>query len=114
MSKRSASLRRTAFCQALLFLSLTALAAGCGSGSRQATTTVRVPVSPAPMTLTVFRVENGSLHAESVSVPATQAVARAALGALGLGADVTIDAGTARVGLDEATDEQVAEIVYTL
>ena len=98
-----------------LFLTLAVLAAGCGSSSQQpTTTTVPVPVSPSPMSLTVFRVENGSLHAESVEVPATQAVARAALGALGLGADVTIDAGTAHVQLDKATDAQVAEIVYTL
>ena len=97
-----------------LLVVLAALAAGCGSGSQQATTTVQVPVSPAPMALTVFRVENGSLHTESVSVPATQAVAHAALGALGLGADVTIDAGTAHVNLHDATEAQVAEIVYTL
>jgi len=98
----------------LVLLTIAALAAGCGSSAQQPTTTVRVPVSPAPMSLTVFRVENGSLLAESVNVPATQAVAHAALGALGLGADVTIDAGTAHVQLDHATDVQVAEIVYTL
>ena len=97
-----------------LFLTLAVLAAGCGSSSQPPTTTVHVPVSPSPMSLTVFRVENASLHAESVEVPATQAVARAALGALGLGADVTIAAGTAHVQLDNATDAQVAEIVYTL
>jgi hypothetical protein len=97
-----------------VLVALAALAAGCGSSSQQSTTTVHVPVSPSPMSLTVFRVEDGSLHAETVHVPATRAVAHAALSALGLGADVTIDAGTAHVQLDDATDAQVAEIVYTL
>lgn len=100
-----------------LLLALVALASGCGGSSspQRQTTTTHVPVSPSPMALTVFKVENGKLHAESVNVPATQAVAHAALGALGLGgADVTIDSGTATVNLDDATPEQVAEIVYTL
>ena len=100
----------------LVLLAFVALTAGCGKSSTNPppTTTNHVPVSPAPMALTVFRVENGTLHAETVKVPATQAVARASLGALGVGADVTIDAGTATVQLDSATPEQVAEIVYTL
>jgi len=100
-----------------LLLALVALASGCGGSSspQHETTTVHVPVSPSPMALTVFKVENGTLHAETVNVPATRAVAHAALGALGLGgADVTIDAGTASVQLDNPTTEQVAEIVYTL
>ena len=101
----------------VLILAFVALAAGCG-GSRspqQQTTTVHVPVSPSPMALTVFKVENGALHAESVNVPSTQAVAHAALGALGLGGtEVTIGGGTAHVQLDNATPEQVAEIVFTL
>src|SRR5690242_10274504 len=100
-----------------LLLALAALASGCGGSSspQQQTTTTHVPVSPSPMALTVFKVENGKLHSESVNVPATQAVAHAALGALGLGgADVTIDSGTATVSLDGARPEQVAEIVYTL
>jgi Immunoglobulin-like domain of bacterial spore germination len=104
-------------CKRALLLALVALASGCGgsSSAEHETTTVHVPVSPPPMALTVFQVENGKLHAETVNVPATRAVAHAALGALGLGsADVTIDAGTATVELDEATPEQVAEIVYTL
>jgi Immunoglobulin-like domain of bacterial spore germination len=101
----------------LLLLALAALAEGCGGSSSQPqepTTTGHVPISPAPMALTVFKVEDGSLHAESVKVPATQAVAHAALGALGLAADVTIDAGTADVQLDHATESETAEIVYTL
>jgi Immunoglobulin-like domain of bacterial spore germination len=101
----------------VLILAFVALAAGCGGSPspEQQTTTVHVPVSPSPMALTVFKVENGVLHAESVDVPSTQAVAHAALGALGLGgADVTIESGTAQVQLDNATPEQVAEIVFTL
>jgi hypothetical protein len=100
----------------LLLLGVVTALAGCGgsSPSGQPTTTTHVPVSPSPMALTVFKVEDGKLHAETVKVPATQAVAHAALGALGLAADVTIDSGTAHVQLDQATEAQIAEIVYTL
>jgi hypothetical protein len=66
------------------------------------------------MRLTVFEVSNGTLHARTVQVEKTVAVARAALGALGIDAPVTIADGTATVGLDSATPEQTAEIVYTL
>jgi hypothetical protein len=66
------------------------------------------------MPLTVFRVANGVLRAEAERVPETRAVARAALTALGIDAQVTIDAGTASVDLADATPDQVAEIVYTL
>jgi hypothetical protein len=78
------------------------------------TTTAPVPVSPEPTTITVFRVENGALRAESERVPRTRAVAAAALGALGLPAAVTIGAGTAHVALDHAAPGAIAEIVYTL
>jgi len=91
--------------------------AGCGSKSPSTTspvTTSHVPVSPPPTTLTVFRVENGKLAAETVHVPHTTQLASAALGALGLAAPVTIAAGTAQVGLVHATGAEVAEIVYTL
>jgi len=100
----------------LLLLGVVLTLAACGGSgpSQQPTTTTHVPVSPSPMALTVFKVESGKLHAESVKVPATQAVAHAALGALGLAADVTIDSGTAHVQLDDATEAQIAEIVYTL
>ena len=66
------------------------------------------------MSLTVFEVTDGALHARTVQVQRTVAVARAALGALGIDAPVTIANGTATVALDSATPEQTAEIVYTL
>ncbi len=66
------------------------------------------------MPLTVFRVEQGVLQARTVQVPRTRAVAGAALTALGIDAPVTIDGGTARVQSSKASEEQVAEIVYTL
>jgi hypothetical protein len=101
----------------VLFLALP-LAAGCGSGgtTRTGTTlpTTSVPVSPPPMTLTVFRISGGPLHAELVRVPRTRAVAAAALGALDLAAGVTVSGGTAHVALDHVTPAQQAEIVYTL
>ncbi len=66
------------------------------------------------MALTVFRVRDGKLYADTVRVPRTSAVATAALGALDVGAPVTIGDGTAHVALARATGAQVAEIVYTL
>jgi hypothetical protein len=66
------------------------------------------------MAVTVFRVDNGVLRPTVEHVPRTGAVAAAALGALDLGAAVTIDAGTAKVGLDRASQDEQAEIVYTL
>jgi hypothetical protein len=71
-------------------------------------------VSPKPIAVTVFRVDNGLLRPAVEHVPHTTAVATAALGALGLGATVTIGDGTATVALDHATQDQAAEIVYTL
>lgn len=108
-----------------LLLLVAALAAGCGSRSpgtttttavpeTTAATTAHVPVSPAPTTVTVFRVEGGKLRAEAERVPHTTAVASSALGALGLAAAVTIASGTARVALEQASADQIAEIVYTL
>ena len=93
------------------------LAAGCGSSSHGTVSTITtgpVPVSPKPLTLTVFVVDQGVLHPRLEHVPQTQAVAAAALGALGLAAPVTITDGTATVDLAKATNDQVAEIVYTL
>jgi hypothetical protein len=99
----------------LLLAPLAAVAAGCGSGSEGTTgsTATTVPVPPTT-TLTVFRVRGGALHAQTARVPQTRAVAAAALAALDLTATVTIADGTAQVGLDTASDEQIAEIVYTL
>ncbi len=101
----------------LLGAVLALLAAGCGSSSHDTAVTVStstVPVSPRPMTLTVFVVDRGLLAPRLVHVPRTQAVAGAALGALGLAAPVAISGGTATVDLAKATNDEVAEIVYTL
>ncbi|MCW2964129.1 MAG: Spore germination protein-like protein [Actinomycetia bacterium] len=104
----------------LLFLgALAVLAAGCGSTPTAietvGSTTTQVPVSPKPIAVTVFTVDNGLLRPRVDQVPHTTAVAEAALGALGLGAAVTsIVGGTATVALDHATQDQAAEIVYTL
>src|SRR5258708_6250209 len=102
----------------LLLAALASLAVGCGSTSTATehvtTATVPVTVSPKPIAVTVFRVDNGLLRPTVEHVPHTAAVATAALGALGLGAGVTISDGTASVALDKATQDQAAEIVYTL
>lgn len=102
----------------LLFLgALASLAVGCGStptATETVTTTVQIPVSPKPIAVTVFKVDNGLLRPMVEHVPHTTAVAEAALGALGLGTGITIGGGTAKVSLDHATQDQAAEIVYTL
>jgi hypothetical protein len=92
------------------------LAAGCGSGGTSAppTTTVNTVPTEQRMPLTVFRVRGGVLRPVTVHVPQTKAVAAAAVAALGLHATVSVGGGTARVDLPKATDEQVAEIVYSL
>jgi hypothetical protein len=100
----------------LAVLLLVAVAAGCGGASKHATTTLE-PTTTAQtqtMPLTVFRITDGTLRAETVQVPKTEAVAGAALTALGIDARVTIDAGTASVELTSATPALVAQIVYTL
>jgi hypothetical protein len=103
----------------LILGTLAGLAVGCGSTSTApppvtTTTATTTPVSPKPMALTVFRSDHGLLRPTVEHVPSTPAVATAALGALGLGAKVTIAEGTATVALDHATQDQAAEIVYTL
>lgn len=108
------------FC-AILGVILVLGASGCTlhtstrtTGAPPATVTTN-PHMPVPaMALTVYRVTNGKLAPSVVHVPRTQAVATAALHALGVDAPVTIADGTATVALAHATDEQVAEIVYTL
>lgn len=62
----------------------------------------------------MFKVDNGLLRPSVVRVPSTTAVAAAALEALGLGGSISIASGTAIVGLDAATQDQAAEVVYTL
>jgi len=98
----------------LILGALALLAVGCGSTSTATNPATTIPVSPKPMTVTVFRVDSGLLHPTVEHVPQTTAVAAAALGALGLAADVSIADGTATVALDNATQNQAAEIVYTL
>lgn len=102
-------MRRFAAC---LLLFVPVVAAGCGSGG--STTASTSTQAQPPTTLTVFRVSGGDLHAESVSVPHTVAVAAASLDALGLSSSVTVANGTARVDLSNATADEVAEVVYTL
>ena len=101
------------------------LATACGSSktttvtvttSGAPTTTRRIPVSPPPMALTVFHVDNGLLRPEVVHVPSTASVATAALGALDLGGPeaVIVANGTADVAVAKPTQDEEAEIVYTL
>ncbi len=116
----------------LLSLFLAAMVAasvsGCGSSSTSSSgttvgttsaltttpTTTGHAAAPGPTSLTIFRVRSGELGSEIVRVAHTQAVAAAALEALGLAAPVTIANGTATVQLDAASPAEVAEIVYTL
>jgi hypothetical protein len=102
----------------LILGALALLVVGCGSTSTATspvtTTTATIPVSPKPMAVTVFKVDSGLLRPTVEHVPQTTAVAAAALGALGLAANVSIADGTATVALDNATQDQAAEIVYTL
>lgn len=86
---------------------------GCGPKSHTATQGTVNPTVP-KMHLTVFQITGGTLAAKDVTVPKTEGVAAAALHALGIDAAVTISGGTATVDLANPTDDQVAEIVYTL
>ena len=102
-----------------LTLLLPALA-GCGSSSQEAqtTSTVAAPpttTAPAPRvtTITVFHVRNGVLRPSPLRVTGT-GVAAAALGELGLRPTVKIGDGIARLEAPELTEEQRAEVVYTL
>jgi hypothetical protein len=103
----------------LLLGALAAFAVGCGSTPTAMetvrTTTTQVAVSPKPIALTVFRVDNGLLRPRVEQVPYTPSVATAALHILipGPSAAIVHD-GTATVGLDHVTQDQAAEIVYTL
>jgi immunoglobulin-like protein involved in spore germination len=96
---------------------LAVLLTACGAGTAEEAASTAPPTTTqarTPMTITVYRVENGVPTASTVQVPATRAVAAAALRALGIEAPVTISGGTAHVALDAATDDRVTEIVYTL
>ena len=107
-------MNRRAFACALIALPLAA--AGCGGSSSSQPPPATLPTTTAAklMVLTDYRLSDGNLSAETVEVPATQAVAGAALKALGLDATVTISDGTATVDLPGATDEQIEEAVFTL
>jgi hypothetical protein len=102
----------------LLLAALASLLVACGSTSTATepvtTTTATVTVSSKPLPVTVFKVDQGLLRPTVEHVPHTTAVAAAALRALGVEAGVTIAGGTATVALDHATQDQAAEIVYTL
>lgn len=101
----------------LLLGALALLAAGCGSTSTapEIVTTATVQVIPPKHTsVTVFKVDNGLLHPSVEQVPHTTAIAEAALSALGFSTPLTIGGGTAKVALGHATQDDEAEIVYTL
>jgi hypothetical protein len=107
----------------LLLGVLASLVAGCGSTSTASetvtstvstTTAASPPVAAKPLAVTVFKVDAGVLRPTVERVPRTTAVAAAALRALGVEAGVTISDGTATVARDQATQDQAAEIVYTL
>jgi hypothetical protein len=108
----------------LLITALCTVVAGCGGSNDPGTTSAHTttPSSSstptttvlAPITVTVFRVRDGHLAADVARVQGTRAVAAASLMALGLASPVSIANGTATVVRDDATPQQVAQIVYTL
>lgn len=111
--------------RALIIIALSGAVAGCGDSndasttlptttSPSTTTATTTAPAPAPITVTVFRVRDGHLVAGAARVQGTRAVAAASLAALGLAAPISINNGTATVERDDATREQVAEMVYTL
>ena len=111
--------------RALIIIALSGAVAGCGDSndasttlptttSPSTTTATTTAPAPAPITVTVFRVRDGHLVAGTARVQGTRAVAAASLAALGLAAPISISNGTATVERDDATREQVAELVYTL
>ncbi len=83
-----------------------------GTAPPAATTNPHMPVPQ--MALTVYRVESGKLAPAIVHVDRTEAVAAAALRALGTGTVSSIAGGTATVDAPGASDAQIAEIVFTL
>jgi hypothetical protein len=105
-----------------LLLVIALAAAGCGSkkvSSPTTSTTAAPPTTTAPaegtMPLTVYEIRDGVLVPTTVHVKQTQAVASAALAALGLPAKVSLVAGgTAVVELDHVTPAEAAQIVFTL
>src|SRR3954454_13111325 len=110
----------------LVLCAFMALVASCGGSDSATTVTVTTEAAPtttagtttsvssSPLVVTVYKVVDGSIFPGVVRVPRTQAVARAALGALGFAAEVSVADGTATVNLPKATQDEQAEIVYTL
>jgi hypothetical protein len=105
----------------LLLVAVMALAAGCGGGSKgPASTTATGPAGSTAqgvIPVIVYRTRGNLLEARRVLVPRTQAVARAALDALGVAGlrSVTIANGTATVDVSPApTGLALAQIVFTL
>src|SRR5919201_3128772 len=106
----------------VLLLVLVAVAAGCGGSSHTsrptATTGVTTPsVTQAEMPLIVYRPNGAQLEAERVSVPRTQAVARAALRELGIAGitSLRIADGTATLDIAEPpAGVALAQVVFTL
>jgi hypothetical protein len=106
-----------------LLLAVAVAVAGCGSTktSSPTTSTTAPPTATttAPpegtMPLTVYKIRDGKLVPTTVHVKQTQAVASAALAALGLPAKVSLaPGGTAVVELAHVTPAEAAEIVFTL
>lgn len=83
-----------------------AVVAASGCGGRQA--------AQKTTTITVFRLQNGLLHAERAEVPAEPSTPAAALDALGLHLPVTVESGNARIAAGKLDPGRVAEVVYTL
>jgi hypothetical protein len=106
----------------VLLLLLVAVAAGCGGSSKSSapsatTTGPASSVAGDRIPLIVYRPNGVVLEAQRVSVPRTQAVARAALGALGVGdvSSLQIANGTATVDLvEQPTGLALAQVVFTL
>jgi hypothetical protein len=99
---------------ALLVPVLAACGSGGGTTTHVVTTEATTTTALERMPLTIYRVDGGLLRPSVVRVAKTRAVAGAALTALDLQAPVSVDAGTATVDLPDATEDQSAEIVYTL
>jgi hypothetical protein len=103
-----------------LLVALVAIVAGCGSSNSSGPATTTEPsssVAKDQIPLIVYRPNGAELRAERVSVPRTQAVARAALQALGIDSvrSLSIADGTATVGLSQPpTGLALAQLVFTL
>src|SRR5256885_16726874 len=101
---------------------LVAVASGCGGSSQSSgppgtTTAPTRSVAKDQIPLIVYRPNGVELEAERISVPRTQAVARAALQALGINgvSSLRIADGTATIELSEQPSGlALAQLVFTL